>query len=874
MQICKPTSLGFSSRPIEYRKRFGLCLSHYLHVPFAQAAGGTLWGEQSLWNFVAQEMAQPMLDEGVAKLTPEFLVHGHAYPPVDQPSACAVRVRLGGVEKTLLAFGERTWQGDLPSAPQPVERVALTWANAYGGADFAANPQGRGRVAEDGVLRLPALELPGSRLLRPDQAVEPAGFGALDAMHPYRLPFRGTYDSSYLKEHSPGFAPDLDWRYFNMAPHDQWIDAPLRGDEPFALDHLHPMQPHIAGNLPGLRVRAFANYRLAAARGGGHKLREVPMRLSTVWFFPHADRMVLVFQGMAETGEDDGSDIDHLMGALERLGEPRSDAHYAEALDRRLDPVQGGLAGLDESDLLPEGIDTVDPAFERSAEAFAMDGLQGDAQYRRAQVDVSLAREQLVEEGKDPDAMGIVLAPREKASPSMSGLPAYLKEKQAQMAQQQLASLEDMVDQVKQALDFADANDIDLAQLVHRGPPVYRAHLHLDEMKLQLAGAQRPLDESVLAPALLQRERAERLGYLQGAHMQPPAHPMAPDDAARTRKEIEWMLARGLRHWPEIDLTGADLSGLDLRGTDFTGAWLERVNLQRANVSGALFSAAVLAHADLRNAIGLGANFTAANLGRSQLAGAVLDQANFTGATLSHCALMGTQFRKAIISGVQLIDTTWGAADWTGVRGSGVLFYKFDLRGVVLAEAELDSPIFVECDLSGVDMQAANLAGATFTTCTLDGARLAGAVLDRAIFAKGCSLAGVDLSRASLKSANLGETVMDNARLVQAVLDGAHLAQARLAGCDARLASARGALLRRTVLKNARLAGINLQDAVLQHADLRGSDLRNANLFGADLSRARLNGDVQFQGALLKRARTWPRLSPEQQAMADLLDPM
>jgi uncharacterized protein YjbI with pentapeptide repeats len=52
---------------------------------------------------------------------------------------------------------------------------------------------------------------------------------------------------------------------------------------------------------------------------------------------------------------------------------------------------------------------------------------------------------------------------------------------------------------------------------------------------------------------------------------------------------------------------------------------------------------------------------------------------------------------------------------------------------------------------------------------------------------------------------------------------------------------------------------------VMQHADLRGADLRRSNLFGADLSRVRLDGDVRFEDALLTRARTWPRLTPEQQ---------
>jgi uncharacterized protein YjbI with pentapeptide repeats len=98
------------------------------------------------------------------------------------------------------------------------------------------------------------------------------------------------------------------------------------------------------------------------------------------------------------------------------------------------------------------------------------------------------------------------------------------------------------------------------------------------------------------------------------------------------------------------------------------------------------------------------------------------------------------------------------------------------------------------------------------------------------------------------------------------VLDGANLSEAKVGQSDWRLATAKAALMRRTDVRGALLAGVNFQGALLQHADLRGADLRNSNLFAADLSRARLDGDVRLDGALLKRARTWPRLTPAQQA--------
>ena len=864
MQITKPQALGLSTRPVEYRKRFGLCISATLHLPFAQGERGSLWGEQSMWNFLAQDMAVPLIDEGVAKLTPEFLVHGRACPPPDQPTACAVRARVGTLEKSLLVFGDRYWDGEHATPPQPFEQMPLDWAHAYGGPDFAANPAGKGRAVEEGVRWLPNIELPGDRLLHPSQSVQPAGFGALDIMHPQRKQYVGTYDADYLKLHSPGFAPDLDWRYFNLALPDQWFEQPLRGDESFAFDHMHPTQPHIEGQLPGLRARVFAGYKTSP--GQEPVLREVPLKLTTLWFFPHAERVIALFQGMAEVETDDGSDVASLLGAVERLGETKPDEHYVDVLAKRADPRMGVVHALNDTDLLPEGVDTTDPSMEEAQEAFAMDGLQAKAQRQRAEINVMLAREQALAQGQDPDALGICLPPPEEVPKQGPELVAYMEKQMKAAEQQQWAALEDMVNQVNKALTYAEENQIDLAELAHRGPPRFSAEAKLDELRAGFGAQGVEINEAALYPKLIQQEGVERMTYLQSAHMQAPAHPMPADKAAALRAEFSRAKEVGLNLFAGMDLTGADLSNLDLRGANFAGAWLESANLSHSNLSGANFSYAVLAHADLRNTIAIGTDFSGANLGRTQLAGAVFDEAKLTGTVLAYCDFTQTQFLRAHLAGAGLLDTQWGPADWSGAQMPGQLFYKLDLKGLVLAEADLSSSNFVECDLSGCDLRGAVLRGATFITCKLDGAQLAGVQADGVIFVQGCTLTQADLSGASFCSANFGAADMQGARLMRTRLDGANLTEAQLPDSDLSLASAKGALLRKTQLRKARLNGCNLHDAILQHADLRGADLRRSNLFGADLSRVRLDGDVLLDEALLKRARTWPRLTPEQQA--------
>jgi uncharacterized protein YjbI with pentapeptide repeats len=866
MQVIKPQVLGLGSRPIEYRKRMGLSISAFLYMPFAQAVQGTLWTEQSMWNFLGEEMKPPLIDEGIVKVTSEFLVHGYAYPR-EWRNAVTVRARLGDCEKTLQVFGDRYWDGTRASAPMPFERMPLTWDRAYGGDGYAPNPAGRGRAVTDGRQWLPNIELAGTRVRTPGDVVPPAGFGMLDVMHPQRAQYRGTYDDTWMKEHAPGFAPDLDWKHFNLASSDQWLSSALKGDESFALENMHPERTVIEGALPRLSVRVLINRRTRVAGEAGLELREVEMQPTTVWFFPHAERLILIFHGLARVREDDASDVTQLIGAVERLGERREPSHYLDVVAKRQDVKRAAIEALNDADLTPAGLDTADPESERKQAVMRSEGLREEAAYRRAQIDVELARDQLRAQGKDPDALGVRLPPREKPA-TAEEWRAYLERVEKEMEAQKWAAVEDAVTHLENAVALVQQAGRKPAALALSGPPRFRASLALDEMAKEFARAGAPFDRSALEQKLQQQEFMLYHDYLRNAHLQVPAPPLQGEQAAEARREIEWLLSRGRRTLPGIDLTGVDLSKLDLRGVDFSGAWLESANLSEADLSGTNLTAAVLAHADLSRARAMGANFQSANLGRAELAGAILDEANLTNATLRFCKLAGTQLHRAKLGAAELLDTVWGETDWSGVSAEGVLFYRLDLKGVVFGGANLASCNFIECDVSEVDFRRAILSSANFVTCKGDGARFAGATLSAATFVQGTSLVNADFRQSNLAGANLAECKLDGARLGRATLDGANFGGASLVGCDARLASAKGALLRRTVLTRARLGGVDFKDAVLQHADLRGADLRKANLFGADLSRARWD-DARRDGALLERARTYPRLTPDEQAAGE-----
>ena len=866
MHLIKPQQLGLSFRPLEYKKRFGLSVSAYLYVPFEQSESGTLWAEASMWDFLSQEMSPPLIDEGVAKTTSEFLVHGFAYPHGDRDNAVAVKARLGTVEKSVLVFGDRYWNGNTPTPPTPFERMPLAWTHAYGGQDFPINPVGKGRQAADGVRWLPNLELPHSRIKRPQDDVVPAGFAALDVMHPQRAAVRGTYDETWLKEHCPGVPPDAKWTHFNVAPRDQWMPSALIGDEPFELHHMHPERPIVAGALPGLRVRVFAN-RQIGLDPDALKMREVSMRLTTVWFYPHAERMVLVFQGLTQTEEDDAFDVKHLMGAIERLApDPdRTDAHYEAVFHKRTaGGIGAGLQALNDPDLLPPGIGFGDPAVDAKQAPFKIEGFKEDAEYRKALIDVKIAREKVRAQGKDPDALGLRVPPREKP-PKPEEMGAYIEKLIKDLEEQEWKTLDSVVTALETAEKVKrDPKMADRLNKLHRGPPTFSARAELDKIEKRIVSAGGKFDRQAFEIPMMKAELVRRAEYQQGAHAQPPAHPLTGDAARERRAEIEWLLENGHRTLPLLDWTGADFSNLDLRGVDFRGAWLESVDFQGSNLSRAIFRNAVLAHADLKDVVAIGTDFNGANLGSTRLENARLDRADLTNAILMQSLMKDCSLAGATLTGTNWLESMWLHIDLSGAVAEGQLFHKLILRGCAFVGAKLSGSNFIECVLTNADFRQAELKLANFLTCTGERAHFAGAQLETAVFAKDCRLERADFSGANLKGANFGGSDFSGSRFREACLDGANLTRARLNGCDARRTKAIGAMLRKGDYRGSNWSGTDFKDAILQGADFRQADLRDTHLFGADLSRVRLDDSVRFEGAEFDGAKIHPRRRPRE----------
>lgn len=857
MKTVKPFRLSTLVRPYRWQGRdtLGVALLGLISLE----AKPMLLPEQELWQLAAEEIGPGnVLDLGIPKMVPEMLVSGNAYTAHQQDkTACAVRVVLAGRQKALAVFGDRFELDGRTTLPQPFEAMRLDWAHAYGGPGSPENPQGMGRVDEliNGVLtrRVPNVEKFGEHGASGRNGHAPAGLGAFPPDWPQRMQHLGTaYGQQWIEQQYPGFADDMDWRFFNAAPPDQrWTEQPeLPAGAAYEIWNMHPTEPVLRGALPRWRARCFASW-----RKDGLELQETPLRLTTAWFFPHLRRAILIWHGSFGITEDDAADVKNLMPALELDAESRPLAHYQEVLQLRLDPASA-IHAVRDSDLVPKSVmgawagDQMPDIGSRPLVRNQLAGQRRDYEKQHAK---------LKSEGLDPAkflAPPVVL----QGTLHMEDLPDL-----SAKAEQQIAQARDEL----KARSEKSMIDLDTESAAPETPSE-RRRFDPDQMieelvRLEAFGKQEHMPgatgdgaESEAARARQRMASQIRQGHLYTAHLLDPAPAMTTFRAAKLRRRLS-AVEPGQRRFAGANLVGADLSEMDLSGADFSGANLEDANLAGAVLSGCNFTRAVLARARLERA-----TLTDAILDHANLGGAKCDGANFVAASLRHANCHKTAFRacvmaKAKFEATNMHESVWQQCDLRGTQWQQVAMMKMNLEDVSFDDAVFQQMGWIECTLIGVSFVRAAMSSCGFVAVNGSGGLdLTSAILTACSFSSDSNLAGVVLREATLKNCGLRGLTLTDADLRNARLDGCDFSECDLRGARLDRLSAGESLFVRTNFVGASLMAANLIDANLSKADLRMSNLENANLFRADVSQAAIDASTRLNGAYTHHAKVWP----------------
>ena len=871
MRVIKPQLLSLLTRPYEFRRQCHLGISVLAFVPMDGSK--TLLPEAELWPFVASHLpADTVLDEAVPKRGGEVLVIGNAWPrPEIDASKCRVEVKLGEIVKTLYVFGDRYFDGDRISEPQPFESMVLDWTTSFGGPGFEPNPLGRGiepLVDAGGKKRfiLPNVEHPDRLLRLRDQRPQPAGMGPIDRLWPQRMQWAGTYDQAWLKQQFPGFASDIDWRYFNVGDADQHQPRSFRGDESYQLLNLHPQRGRLTGQLPGIMARCLIR------QGDAPQPFESVCELTTVWFFPEQERAVLVFQTSITVSEPDATDVNEILIAAEDLWAPRELAHYLGVSELRQDRERAAYEALNDQVLLPSSVDS-------SAGASVGDYMDGPGQIRRAHMMARLDREQekLKDElagqnlTSDPLSEGFESSQNELEkikSLKLAELPEFIEEKSRTLSQAR-----ERLEKQQQESEARFKDEFGTELQAAAKPPDFSAadrereiRAGLKEMSL-LGVDTRELEDSLLSAEALESYRFAEKGqnklYRQSAHLQaPPAAKGSEGDKDRLLDMIKSGQSLAAK-----DFTGLDLRGIDLSNQDLAGIFLTGSDLREADLRGANLDEAVLAHCDLRLARLHGASLRASSLGKARLDKADLSETNLDQATLTGASLLEATLDGATLNEADIREATLTRTSLRHVQAPQLVFLKTILEEVDFSSAILDQAVFIEIDLSGCDFSSASLEKAVLLSCTGRSTVFQQAQLRNLRVVGVGDFSESDFSGADFSHANLAESNLRGLNLAGANMTGAILEQADLSGIKGQ-----GASLARTLASDCRLSGadlreadlaqINLMQGSLERADLRGADFSGANLYRLQIGRAHISRQTRFDDAYTARVNIYPLKFP------------
>jgi uncharacterized protein YjbI with pentapeptide repeats len=913
VKVIKPSKLGVLTRGFEHNRQFYMGVSVLAFIPLGEAP--SMLAEAAMWPFTGERLGPAgALDVGIPKTRGEYLIDGFAFAPNKTPAPFVdVRATIGGTSKLARATGERIWLSARDcSEPAPFTTMKLSWANAFGGAEYTKNPLGKGHGLADfhgqQVQMLPNIENPRAPIGSSRDKPEPVGFGPIDLSWPQRQRLVGTHDQHWLDNLFPGFARDIDWSFFSIASPDQQLDGFWQGGENYEFVNMHPSQAVVRGQLPRWHARVFVRRTSVvgpgvAARGKiekaaiervtgplpigelpkiptgprieDHELEEVPLRLQTLWFFPDAARAVLIWQGSLRVVTDDCTDITHLLLGADELDSPRPVAHFGDQLRARLHPELGPMAGLDDTPLLPAQTNHGPPLIAEGMPA--REGL--------LEVNLHAKRLRAFEEGRavvasfglDPDEHGPKM-PEPPAPPPKPEEVAALTAKMIEDAKKQEIEVRaDMAARrakLEVELDEAQVPGMNSKILAEEldtpptGPPTYsaaanRALLEGVAQECRADGWINDEVEGMLADKELYEgwqfaEVQVRQAYLLSAHRQPPAPELAPDDSAKKRAVLLERIAEGKRI-NDLDFTGADLSGLDLRNADLTDGWFERARFDGSDLSGAKLDTSVLAHASIKSAKLDGASAVKTNLGNariseSSLVGVDLTDAILAAAKLSRVGLQKAKLTRADLLGVELRDV-----DASEAEAEQMVINEAEVSGLRMSGAKFERCLFIGLELNAADFTRIKLKRCAFINCVARKIDFSHAQFDSVAFVETCILSEAKFVGASLPGCNLREMPLDGADFSHAMIDKADFSGASLLMAVFYRANAREARFDKADLGGASLLAANMMGASFMNASICGADLRGANLFGADMARVRSDPRVRLDDALLTKVRVIPK---------------
>lgn len=826
MKIIKPMTLSLLHKTYTFNGQHYFVITPVCFFRLGtQKTENPLLVEMPQWAVMQKYLAATeIFDMAMPKPKGEVLVAGSAHAPNSEPvKSMKIRLALGAVDKTLGVIGNRTWRSGLMpmqqvSDPEPFVTMPISWDRAYGGKSYGDNPAGKGHMGSGKYWRGTSLTAELPNVVDPLRIVNdvrsnhcPVGLRPIDITLPQRSKKAGTYSQSWLKNHFPGYAPDMDWSIFNAGSPNQQISGYWQGGESYCIEGMHPQYQTLNGQLPDIRARAFI------ARKTG-EFSEIPTVADTVWMFPESLLGVMLFRGQVLVNDSDALDVNSMMVSYENnLDAARSLDHYENVLTLRTNLKTALANAFNESQLTPEK-----NALQQQKEA----NEQAEALAKQQAVQKEFVADMLVKQNlpvalelpEPPVNLLPVIAPQAIARGDFD-LTEFI-EKGEQLArqvkeqgEQQLAELEDKQQTLVKQLDSLLSDETKQLQvqmhkrqqledmkaaLLHQ-PDKFASAQKTDPTHKPLPGnSDQPDDRS--GPANQNSTLPDpNMGRRYALHADKKHAELADEVKQVQRQQVKELLILQ-RTLAGRDIAGADLKGLDFSYCDLREVMLEHADLRGCNFSHANLRGAVLAEARLDNCDFTAANFTEANLCKASAIQANFSACVFDKAMLMEASLQSCKFNQSVWTGTLANQINCNHSDFSDSRFERCVLVQGQFMDTDFSDAQIRESLILDANLSYsrcegisihrsaliksrgqlINLRDAKLSAVQFGTLSdFAKASFAGAKCEQCGMRK-MDLRGVDLRNAQFRQCDLGESDLRganivDAKIIESVLSGANL---------------------------------------------------------------------------------------------------
>lgn len=208
------------------------------------------------WGEPAKSSLRFSSDYHIGKPATDILMIGSACSTDQRPvRQMDVGLQVGPVNKVVRVFGDRFWNRDQISQPEPFVTMPLVYERAFGGRDLingetlrdveTKNPVGCGfagqkQQTELSGFPLPNLECPDNLIRYNHDRPAPACFAPIAPNWQPRVGFAGTYDELWQQNRAPYLPVDYRPSFMNVAPQDLIYPGYLQGGEAVRIIGMHP----------------------------------------------------------------------------------------------------------------------------------------------------------------------------------------------------------------------------------------------------------------------------------------------------------------------------------------------------------------------------------------------------------------------------------------------------------------------------------------------------------------------------------------------------------------------------------------------------------------------------------------------------------